>query len=414
MGRRPAGWSDRAALLNQVQKSWDSGQLLRERLEDSGYFPRRLVFKAPGSAALTHDFEAVRSWIADVERLRGFRVEWKTVRHRVIGENRIPVEAWVDSLEAAVALLGKAGELQRFDGLVGDTRERAPRLLAWIGRYPLKALDCAPYWSRLLDFVLWLEIHLKPGIYLRQVDIPGVDSKFIERHRAILAPLLDEMLPPGQIDTTATGIRQFERRYGFRSKPNRVRYRLLDPALALLPGQDRDISVTGDDFRALFDGPDMAESLDQVFVTENEINFLAFPEYPRSLVVFGGGYGFEALAKAEWLERVSLVYWGDIDTHGFAILDQLRHRFPHVRSLLMDEGTLLDHRDFWEEEGAPESRQLSRLTANESRLYQALCSNDYAHHVRLEQERVRFGALERALASLGQEQVFLPCQDRAC
>ncbi len=42
------------------------------------------------------------------------------------------------------------------------------------------------------------------------------------------------------------------------------------------------------------------------------------------------------LAQADWLARCQVSYWGDIDTHGFAILDQLRTYIPHAHSLLMD------------------------------------------------------------------------------
>ena len=34
-----------------------------------------------------------------------------------------------------------------------------------------------------------------------------------------------------------------------------------------------------------------------MFITENEINFLAFPHVTDSLIIFGGGYGFETLAE---------------------------------------------------------------------------------------------------------------------
>ena len=37
--------------------------------------------------------------------------------------------------------------------------------------------------GRLLDVVTWLRAHPRPGIYLRQVDLPGIHSKFIERHK---------------------------------------------------------------------------------------------------------------------------------------------------------------------------------------------------------------------------------------
>ena len=44
---------------------------------------------------------------------------------------------------------------------------------------------------------------------------------------------------------------------------------------------------------------------------------------------------------------------GDIDTHGFAILDRLRAWLPQTRSVLMDRDTLLAHRDRWVTEDRP-------------------------------------------------------------
>ena len=35
----------------------------------------------------------------------------------------------------------------------------------------------------------------RPNIYLRQVDLPGLHTKFIEAHRGVLAELLDLALP---------------------------------------------------------------------------------------------------------------------------------------------------------------------------------------------------------------------------
>jgi len=91
----------------------------------------------------------------------------------------------------------------------------------------------------------------------------------------------------------------------------------------------------------------IAPAVRRVFITENEINFLAFPPVADGLVVFGAGYGFEALAQAGWLSNCALHYWGDIDTHGFAILDQLRAHHLHAQYLLMDRQTLLQHRPQW-------------------------------------------------------------------
>ena len=130
-------------------------------------------------------------------------------------------------------------------------------------------------------------------MYLRQVDIPGVHSKFIEAHRGVLAELLDLALPPEAIDPTASGVSQFARRYGFRDKPLRIRFRVLDPEhRTLLPGGlAQDITLDAESFARL--DPNVA----RVFITENEINFLAFPQVKDSLVIFGAGYGFEMLAR---------------------------------------------------------------------------------------------------------------------
>lgn len=87
---------------------------------------------------------------------------------------------------------------------------------------------------------------------------------------------------------------------------------------------------------------------------------------------------------------------GDLDTHGFRILDELRAVNPHVVSVLMDEATQLEHRDVWGSEPHPSTAALTRLTEAESALYQALGNGTPGPAVRLEQELIRWDwALER-------------------
>jgi hypothetical protein len=232
-------------------------------------------------------------------------------------------------------------------------------------------------------------------VYLCQVDVPGVDSKFIEAHRGVLTELLDVALPPEVVKPAAIGVGQFARRFGFLDKPVRIRFRLLDPALPSLPGCEGppDITLDAASFAAL------ALPVERVFITENETNFLAFPQSSRAIVVFGAGYGWEALARAVWLHRCQLHYRGDIDTHGFAILDQLRGYFPHVASFLMDRETQLTHRLHWGEEPEPAQQDLPRLTAQEAAVYDDLRFGRLQPKLRLEQERVGFGWLSAQLRS---------------
>ncbi len=384
-------WTSVKELRQQVLKLWDKGHLLAAMVDnDTDFFPRRLLLKTPPSKVLSEQYAEVRQWIAALQSAKGFRLEMQTVRHPILGENRIPKAIWLDSLEDAVIIIGKQQETKQFAELIALTESAHPALLPWLQSYPLKALALADDWLKLLAVIDWLKAHPQPGIYLRQADIAGVDTKFIERHRGVLIALLDLSLPKNSFDPTINGVSRFEARYGFLHKPVKVRFRILDKSIRLIPGDSQDITLTKTGFAALEQDKSFISKIDTVFITENEINFLAFPIVDNSLVLFGAGYGFDALSDTKWLAEKQVYYWGDIDTHGFAILNQLRTYLPETKSLLMDKETLLQHQTFWEQENQPESKDLAHLTPVEQQLYNELRDNRIAQHLRLEQEKIGF------------------------
>ena len=386
-------WTTPTDLQAQVHKLWDRGLLLASVAGGESVFPRRLALKGPDSRALGERFSEVRDWIAGLVANEGlYRIEWRSVNHRVLGANRIPSAIWIDTLEQALGLIGKHRAAERFAGMVERTRETRAELIPWLAKRPLRALALAEEWPQLLAIVDWLSKHPRPEVYLRQVDLPGVHTKLIEGHRAVLAELFDLVLPGEAIDATHTGAFGFCRRYGFLDKPARVRFRMLDPTVRLLPmASDQDITLT----QAAFSSP--APPVTTVFITENEIYFLAFPNVRDSMVIFGAGYGFANLIAAHWLQEKNILYWGDIDTHGFAILNQLRGFFPHTVSFLMDRETLLAHRQFWGSEPQPQTGDLLRLTTEEQALYDQLRQHTWGVSVRLEQEKIGFRFLAAAL-----------------
>jgi hypothetical protein len=389
-------WTRSGDLQKIIQRMWDRGTLLASLAGGETLFPRRLPLKGPTSAEITEHFEAVRDWIAQLDRqAKNYRIVWRQVNHRVRGPNNLPDEIWIDTLDDALAFVGRERDAEKFAVLVAMTEERMPDLTPWLRKRPLRALALADDWPLLLDIVAWMRKHPRPGLYLRQVDIPGVHSKFIEGHRSVLTELFDLVLPEDAVDREAGGVSGFGRRYGFVDKPVRVRFRILDDALAVFPtGTDQDVTVTHDTFAGL-DLP-----VDTVFVTENEINFLAFPRVARSMIVFGAGYGFDMFAQARWLHDRRLFYWGDIDTHGFAILDQLRNHFPHARSFLMDRDTLMAHKSLWWREPRQEIRDLPRLDPEEQALYDDLRYNRLRDQLRFEQERVGFDWVRKSVAAV--------------
>ena len=386
-------WTGTAELRAQVQRLWDRGLLLGSVARDEPLFPKRMVLKRPTSSELSDRFDEVRRWIAALGKLERFRVDSREFRHPVLGNNAVPTEIWVDSVADAVAIIDKARDLARFQTVLDLTRSREPKLLVWLAAYPLQALALADVWGRLLDIVSWVARHPHSGIYLRQIDIPGVHSKLIEIHRSVLVALLDGVLPADAIVTEASGATQFARRYGFRDKPARIRFRVLDPAHALLPALAcADVTLDAESFARL------RPTVSRVFIAENEVNFLALPPLPDAMAIFGAGYGFDALAQASWLSNCRLYYWGDIDTHGFAILDQLRSRFDHVESFLMDRGTLMAHEPLWGTEPDPVTHDLPRLNEAERAVFDDLRFDRLRPSLRLEQEHVGFMWMTEALA----------------
>jgi hypothetical protein len=246
----------------------------------------------------------------------------------------------------------------------------------------MKALRLAACWPEMLATVQWIDQRQSPGMYLRQVDVPGVDTKFIERNRGVLGELLDLQLDPERTDA---GAADFESRHGFRRRPSYVRFRCEQ-----LHGFS-ELSVRAEEFAARPSG------VNRAYVVENEITYLAIPCPDHTMVIFGGGYAVPVLEPVSWLSDLDIVYWGDIDTHGFVILDRMRQRFPQARSMLMDRATLLAHREQWVTEPSPASVRLEHLDAAELALYEDLTTDALGPSVRLEQERIRFGAIKHAL-----------------
>jgi len=407
-------WTTPADIRAETERLWTRGFLLASVLQtslkaasitlESGAsiahrpqiaFPYRLRLRGPRASELGSSFEAVRHWVQTLaaasraETGAGFDINWEEVNTRELGRNRLPSELTLPSLEDALTLIGRSSEAALFAELATATVARLPELHKWIERKPLVLLEHRSDWLRTLDVVAWFAVHPRSGLYARQIDIAGVDTKFIESRKVLLGELLDVVLPADAIQHAAIGVNQFETRYGLAVKPLLVRFRVLDENLAIAGLTDLTVPVP--EFAKL----DNAAS--RVFIVENEVTALAFPALPDSLLIFGGGYGIDRLAPVQWLCAREVVYWGDIDTHGFAILDRLRALFPQAKSLLMDRETLLTYRAQWSFEAAPQTADLQCLNINERTLYDEIRFNRLGSGVRLEQERIPLTHLNTAL-----------------
>lgn len=376
---------------------WESGRFLSAWVAGESCLPLEVPLGLPSGGALLEAFAATRQ---DIQRLRegsaaqrgfGYRLVEEVVEHRQLGTQRIPRRAVIEAEEDFLQLVGKVQAFARFRAIVEETRSRLPELVSFLRAKPLIALEHGDRWSALLTVCSFFQAQVRPGCYLRQIDLPGVHTKFIEQHEGLLHELLPLVAPEGTWGARPSGAHAFERRFGLRYDPPLVRFRALDEGVAV--GGLRDLSVPVQDFTP-------APGLRRVLVVENKIPGLCLPEVAGTWAVFGMGNGVLALSEVPWLREVELWYWGDLDTEGFRILARFRDSFPHCRSLLMDEATLLRYRDSWGQEPSPRRREAppAALTAEELSVYDGLEAGRWGDRVRLEQEAIRFGDVRRAIA----------------
>jgi hypothetical protein len=392
-------WTTPSDIQAKVRRLWESGRVLAAGLKGESLFPVSFSLAHPGPEDLSNRFEDARRWIQELEagaksaKGFGYDIVSTEINNRRIGRNSLPTSVAFPAEADALRLIGKVREAALFRSLSALTLEKLPELGPWMISKPMKLLDHAEKWDRLLAILLWLRKNPRPEIYVRQMDLPGVDTKFIESCEGILTELFRAMTIEEETTTgpIGEGRKSFEARFRFLSKPTLIRFRILDTRMR--------IQGLSDLSAPLSEVASLSLPVKRVFITENDINGLAFPPLDGSLVLFGLGYGVETLSAIPWLHKVGILYWGDIDTHGFAILDRLRMAFPECRSILMDRETLMAHRDFWVEERSPTSPALVRLTPEENSLYEDLTLNRIQNNLRLEQERIGFKWVEGALTA---------------
>ncbi len=385
-------WSSVTDLVAVVRRRWDTGAYLRAHAGGETWEPVVLPVKGPTPDELLHNFEDVRKWVAAFESDAFGRldVEYRTVGGRNFGANRIPARVRLSSFEQLCSLLGASAEVDALDQLLTLARQRGPELAAWAANHPLLVLEYRQAWEQVLATVDWIAAHDTGRMYVRQIDVEGVDTKFVERYQKLFSHLLPLVLPSHRMDVSSPAL-EFARQFGFLARPFYTRFRILDPELSIFPPGISELTVRTDELAA------HRIPAATVFIVENEVTYLAFPPVPRAIVVFGSGFAATGLASLTWLRSVEIVYWGDIDTYGFEILSRLRAYLPQVRSVLMDRDTLLRHRAHWTMEEKPTRRPLAYLTEHERSLYNDLIADIYGAGVRLEQERVRFSKLRAAL-----------------
>lgn len=388
-------WTTPKDVKLRLLKIWKGGDVLRDQFNEKPFTPISIKLKGPTVKELGDNVDAVKSWIINLQSKDqsslgyGYKIVYKEVNFRNIGKNRIPSYVIIETLNDFLKLTSKTTDNSTFLNSSRQLIASHPLLEEWINVYPHKLIDkVGSDTSKYIAILNWFINNPNPNIYIREFDIEGVDTKFIGDNKKVISEMLDVVLPQQQINDDQT---VFEKRYNLKSKPNFVRFRNLDPNVS---ARFSDISVTLEDFVS------WNPNIETVFLIENEINYLTFPNKEKSIVIFGKGFNAAVLKEVTWLQTKEVYYFGDIDTHGFNILSMVRSFLPHTISILMDEETLLSHRAMWVTERKQQMGKIPNLNPEEIQILNGLQTNSYGQNVRLEQERIEFKYIAKIVSDI--------------
>jgi hypothetical protein len=384
----------------------------RRWLDDAGQWPLELSLERPSEHLALKQPAAVRQWSQawadwDAARTRrfagsGVRLHTDTLAWQRLGSQTLPDRISFSSASDVANFVGEGASWGRAVARRQALVQRWAQLSeAGLGTH----FETLSTWTdhdfdRLVSLLEWFDLNPRSGLFLRQLPIAGIDTKWIDLHRrGVVADMLRRLrrgVPLGEDDPadTSRAAATFFELCGLRKPSARIRILLLSPRLRLASGGLRDIEAPLEQLQQLNINPRHA------LIVENQETAHCLPDLDDSVALVKLGSAVSLAAELPWLRGVPVAYWGDTDTHGFAILTQARKALGNVTSLLMDEATLL------QEPSQHRSANDGYLTPEESSVYKGLLEGRWGERLRLEQERIEWKeaiqAVERAFGLIPQ------------
>ncbi|MFH7017374.1 Wadjet anti-phage system protein JetD domain-containing protein [Flavobacterium sp. FlaQc-47] len=314
----------------------------------------------------------------------GYTLDFQKVKTKYLGTQDLPITIYFETETDLLKYLGKEKEAELFKVNCEKIIFNFPELRNWVIQNPSRIIQNQNEWESILKVCIFFKQNPKPNLYVRELPI-SVHTKFVERNQAFIKDILDELIP----ESANTQERQFEKRFNLKFSEPLVRFKILEKEISrnLFSGLD-DIAIPVSQFEKL------NLPVNKVIIVENKTTLyttLTLPRMNKTIAIFGSGYSVSNLKNVNWFKNLELLYWGDIDVHGFEILSQFRGYFPHTQSRLMDKQTF--DRFFENDLGTVSNitRKLN-LTHSEQELYTILKLNNW----RLEQEKIPFDYVNKS------------------
>lgn len=370
---------------NNQHKAWLLG---------GGQWPLSLSLGVPTENDVANDAPGVRKWVDAWTGWSGpGKVSWTSRQWARMGTQQLPDTFELPSPLEVASVVGQGRRWMVVEKRYHRLIEQWPQLAGQpvVGRYFSVLSDYSDQdFSRLLAMLDWLEQNPSSGFAPRQLPVVGLDTKWLEKRTGPITNLLRGILGndgPGDFYSVC----------GLRRPTTRIRLRILCPRLRQRVGGLTDVEAP------ILELAQLSISPKHILIVENLETGLALPDMDGVVAFMRLGNAVGVLADLPWLQGCCVIYWGDIDTHGYAILNRARSLFPQLSSVLMDQETFLSYRDLWgEEDPQCQETSLSLLTEQESVVFYGLRKGLWGHQPRLEQERIPWPvALTSLVAAIG-------------
>lgn len=367
--------------------------------DSTNHWPLRYSLMGLSQESVLTNMANVTRWVQDWHHYektltKGIHVEWLTRRWSKLGEQTLPVAVTVESPDALATWVGCGPRWKlacaRRDSFTAKF-EGTQQSTIWSRHFDVLADWADKDIERLQTLLDWFLMHPESGLYLRQLPVPGIDTKWIESRKSVVR---DFVLAVNSLPLLMAAP-DFHDVCGLHKSPFKMRIRILCPKLRASLAGLCDIEAPLEEIAR------MSLPIRAAIIVENHETGDALPDFDGVVAFMGLGHAISKLGQIPWLrpdssqvgspsvELPQLVYWGDMDTHGFAILARARSIFSRMQSVLMDLPSFMEGKELWVVEVVPHPAQdLLDLTPAERDVHTGLRENRWGQNLRLEQERL--------------------------
>ena len=326
----------------------------------------------------------------------GYKLDFETVNSRKNGEQTEVSKIYFENESDYLSFINENKSYKLFDTAISQIKNSNllsnEKFVEWAKSH-LTDLCAEPesnhFWSDICLCADWLNKNQDSNLYIREIPLP-VHTKFIEQNKKIIKSLTEK----------ADSEYEFEATFGLKIKPDFVRFRSLSDNIILPFSESRlnECQILLDDFLKLDES--FLNRIKNIFIVENEMVYLTFPQCKDSICIWGQGYKVNILNGIEWFKSKELYYFGDLDEHGFDILSTYRRCYPQIQSFCMDNKILEEYRQFLVNGKKLENGRIpENLNKTEKECFMILRSVTSEKN-RLEQERISVAYITKQLSVL--------------